>query len=214
MSSAAQPYPTFGLDTEDAKEALRERLRRARRARSERQRQEDAEALAAVVESNPQVQAARCVSLYCARPTEPGTEPLLERLRARGVRVLLPVLAEGLQRGWAEYVGLDDLQTRAPGRPPEPSGPNLGAEALRDADVVLTPALAVDTSGVRLGQGGGWYDRALLHVAPGALVAAVVYPDEVYDSATHPLPLEEHDRRVHAVVTPEGWQELRTPEPA
>lgn len=214
MSSAAQPYTSVGsdLDAEDAKDALREQLRRNRLDRSERLRQEASEALADVVERSAAVQAARCVALYTSRPHEPGTGPLLERLRERGVRVLLPVLGEGLSRGWALYRDPEDLQTRAPGRPLEPSGPNLGAEALADAEVVLAPALAVDTSGVRLGQGGGWYDRALLHAEAGTLIAALVYPEEVYDAAERPLPVEEHDRRVHAIATPQGWQPVRSPD--
>ena len=134
----------------------------------------------------PAVADARCVSVYASRVTEPGTGPLLEALAARGVRVLLPVLGSGLQRDWAEYAGPDDLRERAPGRPPEPGGPTLGAAALADADVVIAPALAVDTTGARLGQGGGWYDRALEHLRPGAPVVALVFPEELYDARDAP----------------------------
>src|SRR5690606_36484481 len=70
MSSAAQPYPSVGsdLDAEDAKDALREQLRRIRLERPERQLQEAEEALADVVEGSAAVQAARCVGLYTSRP--------------------------------------------------------------------------------------------------------------------------------------------------
>ena len=117
----------------------------------------------------------------------------------------MPVLGSGLQRDWAEYAGADDLRERAPGRPPEPGGPTLGAAALADADVVIAPALAVDTTGARLGQGGGWYDRALEHIRPGVPVVALVFPEELYDAETRPLPRERHDRPVDAVATPPGW---------
>ena len=135
--------------------------------------------------------------------------PILERMAARGVRVLLPVLGSGLQRDWAEYAGADDLQQRSPGRPPEPGGEPLGPSALADADVIIVPALAVDTSGARLGQGGGWYDRALEHARDDVLVIALTFPEEVYEAGTRPLPHEPHDRHVDAVATPEGWQRLR-----
>ena len=135
--------------------------------------------------------------------------PILERMAARGVRVLLPVLGSGLQRDWAEYAGADDLQQRSPGRPPEPGGEPLGPAALADADVIIVPALAVDTSGARLGQGGGWYDRALEHARDDVLVIALTFPEEVYEAGTRPLPHEPHDRHVDAVATPEGWQRLR-----
>lgn len=208
MSSAAQPYPhaSEGDEVEEVKERLRRAVREARTARSPRRREAAATALADVVTSIPAVAEAQCVAVYAARPSEPGTVPLLDALAARGVRLLLPVLGQGLQRDWAEYAGAEDLRERAPGRPPEPGGPTLGAQALADADVVLAPALAVDTSGARLGQGGGWYDRALQHARPGAPVVAIVYPEELYDATSRPLPREPHDRLVDAVATPDGWQ--------
>ncbi|MBC7551554.1 MAG: 5-formyltetrahydrofolate cyclo-ligase [Cellulomonas sp.] len=213
MSTAAQPYPpALGvIDAEDAKDALRAAIRTARQARSERRRLETAEAFARVIETMPAVRAATCVAVYVARPAEPGTGPLLELLAARGVRIILPVLGTGLQRDWAVYDGAADLQQRAPGRPPEPSTTALGAAALQAANVIVAPALAVDTSGARLGQGGGWYDRALEHARPGTPVIAVVFAEEVYDAGTRPLPRQPHDRLVDAVATPEGWRWLRPP---
>jgi len=207
MSSVAQPYPRVseGDEVDEVKERLRVAIRTARRTRSARLREEAARSLADVVLTIPAVAGARCVSVYAARATEPGTGPLLEALAARGVRLLLPVLGSGLQREWAEYAGVDDLRERAPGRPPEPGGPTLGAEELAAADVVIAPALAVDTSGARLGQGGGWYDRALTHIRPGVPVIALVFPEELYDADTRPLPREHHDRLVDAVATPEEW---------
>ncbi|MFI2103136.1 5-formyltetrahydrofolate cyclo-ligase [Isoptericola sp. NPDC019693] len=206
---AHQPYPVVaGMEAADAKEELRRAIRAHRAERSPRLRDEAAHAFAEVLATVPAVRDAQVVATYVSRPTEPGTHVLLERLAARGARVLLPVLGAGLARDWAEYTGPDDLLERAPGRPPEPSGPALGAEAITEADVVVAPALAVDDRGVRLGQGGGWYDRLLKIRRPGVPVVALVFPEELYDSATHPLPAEEHDVPVHAVVTPDGWREL------
>ena len=210
MSSVAQPYPRVseGDEVEDVKERLRMAIREARKARSVRLREAAAHALADVVLTIPAVVDASCVSVYASRVTEPGTGPLLEALAARGVRVLMPVLGSGLQRDWAEYAGPDDLRERAPGRPPEPGGPTLGAAALADADVVIAPALAIDTTGARLGQGGGWYDRALEHIRPGVPVVALVFPEELYDAGSRPLPRERHDRLVDAVATPLEWHRI------
>ncbi|WP_123307046.1 5-formyltetrahydrofolate cyclo-ligase [Cellulomonas sp. PhB143] len=205
MSGAAQPYPTMmSEDPEEAKIELRRAIRAARTERSPRLRVEASALIADVVGTIPAVADAACVASYAARPTEPGTAVLHERLAARGTRVLLPALGAGLSRDWAEFAGTDDLQVRAPGRPPEPSTPTLPGDTVREADVVIAPALAVDASGVRLGQGGGWYDRALEDVRDGVLIVAVVFPTEIYD-AEHPLPREPHDRPVHAVATPDGW---------
>ncbi|WP_425956065.1 5-formyltetrahydrofolate cyclo-ligase [Xylanimonas sp. McL0601] len=204
-----QPYPLIpGMEPADAKEELRRAIRAHRAARTPRQRADAAHAFADVLETIPAVREAACVATYAARSNEPGTHVLLERLALRGARVLLPVLGSGLARDWAEYAGVDDLRERAPGRPPEPSGPPLGASAIEKADVVVVPALAVDTHGRRLGQGGGWYDRVLHLVRDGVTVVAMVFPEEVYDGGERPLPMEPHDLRVHVVATTQGWQLL------
>lgn len=209
MSGPAQPYPVVpGADVEESKIALRQVIRTAREVRSDRLRTEASQAVADLVIQIPEVANARCIASYAARPAEVGTGPLLEALSERGTRVLLPVLGAGLSREWAEYAGQEDLEVRAPGRPPEPSGPSMPPEILAEADVVIAPALAVDSRGVRLGQGGGWYDRALEHVRPGVLTIVLVYPEEIYDAEERPLPVEDHDVRVDAVATPEGWHRL------
>jgi len=92
----------------------------------------------------------------------------------------------------------------------EPPGPRLGGDGIRLADVVLVPAHAVDTLGRRLGQGAGYYDRALLRLDAGVPVVAVVHDGEVLDAAVEPLPDEPHDVRVHAVVTPKGYLRIGT----
>jgi 5-formyltetrahydrofolate cyclo-ligase len=216
MSTAAQPYPARpgGPDVTEAKDELRRAIRAERDKRSPRVLARAADDFAQVVGDIPEVRRARCVAAYVSRPKEPGTIPLLERLARRGTRVLLPVLGAGLQRDWAWFTEADDFEVRAPGRPPEPAGPTLGPDALFEAEVVIAPALAVDTHGNRLGQGGGWYDRVLAHAADGTPVITMVFPEEVYDADLRPLPRQEHDRRVDMVATTQRWQALSGPDGA
>ncbi len=82
----------------------------------------------------------------------------------------------------------------------------LGPEAVAEADVVLVPALAVDRRGVRLGRGGGSYDRALARAR--GLVVAVLHDGELYEQD---LPEEPHDVRVDAVLLPDGLLMLDGP---
>ena len=82
----------------------------------------------------------------------------------------------------------------------EPGGPTLGVDAIATADLVLAPGLAVDPSGMRMGKGGGCYDRALGRVPVGTPVCVVLYDHERVDR----VPSEPHDRPVNAVVTPTG----------
>lgn len=201
MTSTTSHLPDVsGLAVLDAKESLRAHLRAARRARGPKECGTLAENLCDV--ALEPIDGATCVAAYVSRPAEPGTAPLLAALHRMGVRVLLPVLGPALSRSWGVYRGPTDLAVRAPGRPPEPSGPPAGPEALADADVIVIPALAIDPVGTRLGQGGGWYDRALRHARPDALRLAFVYDGE--DLPTR-LPRDPHDVPVHAVATPTRW---------
>ena len=199
---------TAPMEPDEAKSELRTSIRRQRQQRAERRLAEHAQALRdRVLELEP-VKQARCVSVYASRPHEPGTLPLIEALHQRGVRVLIPLLGDGLQRGWGVYAGAADLVERAPGRPPEPSTEFLSSDALDQADVVIVPALAVDTSGTRLGQGGGWYDRALADARDGVPIVALTFAGEVRDAEVDPLPREDHDVRISGVITPEGFTPL------
>ncbi|WP_159621294.1 5-formyltetrahydrofolate cyclo-ligase [Ruania rhizosphaerae] len=193
-----------GLELEDAKQLVREEVRRHRRDRPERERREAADAIA--VHAHALLDGVTTVAAYAARPAEPDTGPLLEVLGEAGVEILLPVLGPGLTRDWATYRVGDPLAERAPGRPPEPDGPGLGEAAIAQADLVFAPALGVDDRGVRLGQGGGWYDRVLTHARPGTPVIAVVFDDE---RCSDPLPSAPHDRPVDGVLTPSGVEWLR-----
>jgi 5-formyltetrahydrofolate cyclo-ligase len=195
-------------EPDELKVALRATIRRQRQQRAERRLAEHAEALRDRVLELDSIKAAACVSVYASRPHEPGTLPLIEALHERGIRVLIPLLGDGLQRGWGVYAGAADLIERAPGRPPEPSTEFLPSSALGEADVVIVPALAVDSSGTRLGQGGGWYDRALQDVRSGVPIVALTFAGELRDGEHEPLPREVHDVRVHGVITPEGYTTL------
>lgn len=149
--------------------------------------------LAEVVRGSP----ARTVAGYVPLAAEPGGPGLPEALVASGVLLLLPVLRDDLDLDWAAYAGPDSLARTARGLR-EPVSPRLGRHAVAAADLVVVPALAVDSTGVRLGRGGGSYDRALARVPTSALVIALLYDGELVQR----LPAQPHDRRVDAVITP------------
>jgi len=90
--------------------------------------------------------------------------------------------------------------TLGPGGP-LPSGPSLGPDGLRQAHVLIIPALAVDSLGNRLGHGAGHYDRTLREIDGTMPVLALVHEGEVVDAAIEPVPVEPHDIPVDAVVT-------------
>lgn len=143
-------------------------------------------------------------ALFVPTSTEPDVRPVIDA----HPRSLLPVLVTpgGVPLSapsWAIHEGGSSALLRPdPRRPAQPMDEPLGPEALREAAVVLVAALAVDLSGTRLGQGGGWYDRALEHLRPGTPVVAAVFDEEVLPASD--LPRERHDHPVDAVITPTG----------
>ncbi|MFJ9093386.1 5-formyltetrahydrofolate cyclo-ligase [Streptomyces globisporus] len=157
----------------------------------------------------PELADARTVAAYVSVGREPGTRALLEALRGRGVRVLLPVLLADNDLDWAVYEGPAHLLPARRGLL-EPDGPRQGPDAVLAADAVLLPGLAVDGAGMRLGRGGGSYDRVLARLtAAGAHPSLVVllYENEVVAR----VPSEPHDHPVDAVVTPAGARRFAAP---
>jgi 5-formyltetrahydrofolate cyclo-ligase len=194
----------MGGETPDgAKIALRDQLLTARRRRSLLDVGEAARTVAGHLLAATEVRRAATVAAYVSMGHEPGTGPLIDGLRASGRHVILPLLLPDNDLDWARYAGAASLVPARLGLL-EPAGPVLGVDAVANADVVLVPALAVDRTGLRLGRGGGSYDRALGRVPVGTFVCALLYDDELLDR----VPSAPHDRRVSAVATPTGIMRL------
>ncbi len=155
--------------------------------------------LAEVLLDAPEVRRAATVAAYVSIGNEPGTGPLLDGLLAAGKRVVLPVLLPDGDLDWGAYTGPGDLRPARLGLL-EPSGPTLGPDAIGTPDAVLVPGLAVAPDGMRLGRGGGSYDRALGRVPVGTFTCVLLYDDEVGLD----VPRESHDRPVTAAATPRG----------
>jgi 5-formyltetrahydrofolate cyclo-ligase len=192
-------------DPAAAKAALRTSLLARRAARPQRQREELAVTLA--TRGVECLRGLDVVAAYASFGGEPGTGPLRDALPAIGIRVLLPVV-RGDELAWAVDDGAEPVRRGERGMP-EPAGATVGtgAAGLLGAGVtaVLVPALAVDAAGVRLGKGGGYYDRvlaALPEYPAGPLRIGVVHADEVL--AAGEVPAESHDlaARLDRVLTP------------
>ncbi len=145
------------------------------------------------------------VAAFSSIRGEIAMDPSLDLLVGRGYQVLIPMLGTGIQVGWGRLQSEQDLEDmkRIPGwRPDEPDVPALPPQALNQADLILVPALAIDHAGIRLGRGGGWYDRALALRAEQTSVVGICWPGEFVED---PLPHLDHDLPVDAVLTPEGF---------
>ncbi|MCU0295053.1 MAG: 5-formyltetrahydrofolate cyclo-ligase [Candidatus Nanopelagicales bacterium] len=136
------------------------------------------------------------VCCYVSTATEPPTPAVIEALLARGDDVYLPVAHPG---GRLEWVRAETARPwQAWGVPGQPSCPGTPVQ-LPAVDAVIVPALALDRTGRRLGQGGGFYDRFLPTVG-GARKIALVWSDEIVDNVF----AEPHDARMDTWVVADG----------
>ena len=131
---------------------------------------------------HPEVRRAATVAAYVSIGTEPGTGPAARRAAATaGRRVILPVVLPDLDLDWAVYDGPDGLARARRGllEPDRPAArPRRGRHRRRGARPRGSPSTA---RGMRLGQGGGCYDRALGRVPVGTFTCTLLYDDELLD---------------------------------
>jgi 5-formyltetrahydrofolate cyclo-ligase len=145
---------------------------------------------------------APAVAAYLAMEMEIDPAPLLLRLTARGARVLLPVVtAWRAPLCFREAGDRESLVADLAGLPAPPPSAAAGVPHL-----VITPLLAFDRSGGRLGQGGGFYDRTLRALRGQGAVFAVglAFAGQEVDQA----PMAPCDERLDAVLTEQGYMEF------
>jgi 5-formyltetrahydrofolate cyclo-ligase len=172
-----------GLAT--AKRKARSLLLKARMSRTQAELEDSSEKVLSALLDLVQKMRPRIIAIYEPFGTEPGAHlprPLPDYVAetTAPLGVYVPVLREDMDLDWRDW------------REPH------GAGALARADLVIVPALAVDHGGVRLGRGGGSYDRALARVKAGTPVIALLHDGEL----AHKVPALPHDQRVTAVITP------------
>jgi len=146
----------------DDRRQLRQTLRARRRALSADERATSAHALALNLQRQRLFLSSRRIACYLAVGGEIDTLPLIERAYRLHKRIYLPVLARNSTRiflRFAAYEPGDRLVTNRFGIP-EPDVPARRLVNGSDLDLVLTPLVAFDALGNRLGMGGGYYDRS------------------------------------------------------
>lgn len=195
----------------EEKSQARARVRARRRARTPH----EAESAAAGLQRAVRAYVHRCraddpglgtVLAFLPFGAEPPLEPALASLCAEGFRVLVPRSRPGRKMEWVRWAPGTELVPSDVVPMPEPDGP---AEEPPANSPVLVPALALGDDGVRLGQGGGFYDAFLADRPRPLLAAGVVYDDEL---GLPGLPADPWDATLQWAVTPGGVHRLCPPQ--
>lgn len=140
---------------------------------------------------------AETIMLYASFRSEVNTFPIIERTLKEGKTVVLPVV-NALQRRLELYRinSLDDLSPGYMGIM-EPKPERAVAIEESSLDFILLPGVAFDERGGRIGYGGGYYDRLVKNLTGNTRLVSLAYEEQIVEH----VPLEQHDQRVHAVIT-------------
>ena len=169
------------------KVALRNRYRRERK---ERYLDHSFEYLA----TSQEFEAAKVIASYFSYGDEPETSDLNSAIIESGKVLLLPRI-EGENLQWVQWDGMEN-SLRIHKKISEPTGEAF--QDLQAIDLIVVPALRIDRSGYRLGQGGGYYDRALPQLRAWSI--GLIHADEI---SSEDLPREEWDIPLNAAATPD-----------
>jgi 5-formyltetrahydrofolate cyclo-ligase len=186
-----------------ARRALRASLNARRRQLSAGERAEASQRVAHNVDRALQLQGHWRIAAYAALPWELDAGPLIALAESRGCRIYLPRIDRQRNSRRMRFVtrhrhsrcnrlGIDE---------PE-GGATIGARWL---DVVFLPLVGFDRRGLRLGSGGGFYDRAfafrqLRHAWHAPRLIGLAYAFQELEG----ISAAPHDVLMDAVVTEEG----------
>jgi 5-formyltetrahydrofolate cyclo-ligase len=144
---------------------LRQTLRQARRAVPDRLQRERARLLLRVLRRDLPYQRARRIAAYWPADGELDPRPLIRQAHRRGKAVYLPVLRRGLggraaKLRFVRFLPGTGMRANRFGIP-EPTSKGRHIRPARHLDVLLVPLVGFDSTGNRIGMGGGYYDRTL-----------------------------------------------------
>ncbi len=188
---------------QSARNTLRRELRAQRRALSVQQQQAAALALDRVLGRHALFLRSKHIAIYLPNDGEMDLTPLMRRALAMGKRCYLPVLNPIYHnRLWfAPYDGNNHMEFNRFGIP-EPVANWSQMRPVWTLDLILTPLVAFDGQGNRLGMGGGFYDRTLAYLQrrkhwrkPRLIGTAHAFQQ------VEQLPHESWDVPLHGVVT-------------
>lgn len=152
--------------------------------------------------ASPWWREADVVLAFLAMPGEPDPSALVAAARAGGKTVAAPEIAGG-EIAFRVIAGDPDRLPRdAWGIPlPDPAWPAWRPDPAFPRVLVVTPGLAFDPAGNRLGRGRGYYDRLLARLQGNAGIRATAVAFCLDGQVVEAVPHGDADRRVEAIVT-------------
>ena len=154
MSKATSPAAIS--DDRQATIAMRNAARAARAALSSHERENASEKIADTVIRSSWFRRSKFIACYLPMQEEVDTWPLIDRAWRMKKRIFAPIIKKNLTMEFCELTAESKLVFNQHGIPEPQDGEIIAPRAL---DLVITPVVAFDTDGNRIGMGSGYFDR-------------------------------------------------------
>lgn len=182
----------------------RKLMRRRRRALSDRQRQQAAQAaMRQLIKLDDLLPRCANIGFYLAGFGELPTDGIVKFCQSRGHRAYLPITTSDQPLSFAPIypqLSRTPLKKHRLGMFEPVTKPILAASQM---DAILCPVVAVDMAGVRLGMGGGYYDRTFARTAD-CLKVAWCYDFQIVTG----LPRQPWDMAVDVIISDQRFIRL------
>lgn len=147
---------------DETRKALRQHFREQRRALSPKQQQDAAHGAVTTAQRHRVFASSKRIAVYLSHDGELDTKPLIKYLWAQQKEVYLPILHPFCKGHllFLRYTGATHMTVNR-FNIAEPCLDVRGICPARQLDTIITPLVAFDEQGNRMGMGGGFYDRTL-----------------------------------------------------
>ncbi len=185
----------------NTRNAIRQRIQQQRKNLSKTQQHLASQSVLQQIKQCPEIHIAKNIAIYLSHNGEIDTYPIIQWLWQQEKNVFLPVI-HPFSKGHLLF------QTYTAKHPLIPNQykilePKLNVseiQPLHQLDLILTPLVAFDDNGHRLGMGGGYYDRVFSQTQARRVGIA-------HDCQYQPnLPTADWDKSLHTIITPTKMQ--------
>jgi 5-formyltetrahydrofolate cyclo-ligase len=206
-----------GFTNDDQKIAARRDLRARLRSLSPGARATASQAVGATLIQFFPCPAGRVVAGFLPLPSEPDLTGFYHHWRHHGGHLAMPLITGHGQMEFRLLPANEPAESAHPdpnSAPPsfpgiipgphglyEPDPTRCELAATSEISLVLVPGLGFAAGGLRLGRGGGYYDRWLAHLPSSTQTIGITFSIQICPS----LPTLNHDQKVDFLLTESGW---------
>lgn len=183
------------LKATETKSAVRNGALKKRDAMSASSRRDKSLRIRDKVLNLSEFRGARRVLFFASYKSEVSTDVIIKDAAALGKDVVLPKV--DAKSGRLTKHLIKSTADTAPGFKGIPEPTSKHTIKVEDVDIIFTPGAAFDTTGRRIGYGGGYYDKLLHRVKGAKPIIALAFEEQIYDE----IPADMHDIKMDIIIT-------------